>query len=46
MAEAGKIVLAEVMLWLIYSSMAVAIGVMLFSAARSFWLDNFNKGKK
>jgi hypothetical protein len=40
MIEAGSIFLADIMLWLMYIVVAVAVGVMLFSAARSFWLDN------
>lgn len=40
MVEAGNILLAEVMLWLMYIVMGVAIVATLVSAVRSFWLDN------
>jgi len=39
MAEAGYALLAEVMLWLMYIVMGVAIVATLTSAIRSFWLD-------
>ena len=44
MAEAGYLLLAEVMLWLMYIVVGIAVVVTLFSAARSFWMDNV-KGK-
>jgi len=40
MAEAGYSLLADVMLWLMYIALAVAIAAVLTSATRSFWLDN------
>lgn len=40
MAEAGNQLLAEVMLWLMYIALFVAVVVVLVSAARSFWMDN------
>ena len=39
MAEMGSLVLAEVMLWLIYIAMGVALVVTVVSAIRSFWLN-------
>ena len=39
MAEAGNFVLAEVMLWLMYIAMGVAVVVTIVSAIRSFWLN-------
>ena len=44
MAEAGYLVLAEVMLWAMYISVTLAVGATLFSAVRSFWLDHISKG--
>ena len=40
MAEAGSFFLAEVMLWLMYIVMGVAIMATLVSAVRSYWLNN------
>ena len=40
MAEAGSIFLAEVMLWLMYIAMGVAVVVTIVSTVRSFWLSN------
>ncbi len=40
MEEAGSLLLAEVMLWLMYIVVGVAIVVSIVSAARSFWLNN------
>lgn len=39
MEEMGSFVLAEVMLWLIYIAMGVALVVTIVSAIRSFWLN-------
>lgn len=39
MEEMGSLVLAEVMLWLIYIAMGVALVVTIVSAIRSFWLN-------
>ena len=32
--------MAEVMLWLMYIALFVAVVVVIVSATRSFWLDN------
>ena len=40
MAEAGNIFLAEVMLWLMYIVMGIAIVATIVSTMRSFWLSN------
>ncbi len=40
MAEAGNLLLAEVMLWLMYIVLFVAVVAVIVSATRSFWLDN------
>ena len=40
MAEAGNIFLAEVMLWLMYIAVGIAIVVTVVSTVRSFWLSN------
>ena len=40
MAEAGSLLLAEVMLWLMYIAMGVAVIVTVVSTVRSFWLSN------
>jgi hypothetical protein len=40
MAEAGSFFLAEVMLWLMYIVMGVAVVVTIVSTVRSFWLSN------
>ena len=40
MAEAGSFFLAEVMLWLMYIAMGVAVVVTIVSTVRSFWLSN------
>ena len=40
MAEAGSFFLAEVMLWLLYIVMGVAIVATIVSAVRSYWLNN------
>ena len=43
MAEAGSYFLAEVMLWLMYIVLGVAVIAVIVSAARSFWMDNLKK---
>ena len=40
MAEAGSFFLAEVMLWLMYIAMGVAVVVTIVSTVRSCWLSN------
>jgi len=40
MAEAGYFLLADVMLWLMYIVMGIAVVAVLVSAVRSFLLDN------
>lgn len=40
MAETGSFFLAEVMLWLMYIAMGVAVVVTIVSTVRSFWLSN------
>ena len=40
MADAGSFFLAEVMLWLMYIAMGVAVVVTIVSTVRSFWLSN------
>ena len=40
MAEAGSFFLAEVMLWLMYIVMGIAVVVTIVSTVRSFWLTN------
>ncbi len=40
MVEAGSFFLADVMLWVMYIVMAIAVLVTIISAVRSFWLDN------
>ncbi len=40
MAEAGNMLLAEVMLWLMYIVLGVAVVVTIVSAVRSFWIEN------
>jgi len=39
MAEAGQILLAELMLWLMYIALAVAVVAVVVSAVRSLWLN-------
>jgi hypothetical protein len=39
MVEAGDMFLADVMLWLMYIALAVAVVAVVVSAARSFWLN-------
>ena len=39
MAEAGYSLLADVMLWLMYIVMALAVVAALVSTVRSFWLN-------
>jgi hypothetical protein len=39
MVEAGGMFLADVMLWLMYIALAVAVVAVVVSAARSFWLN-------
>ena len=39
MVEAGSSFLAEVMLWLMYITLGVAIVAAIVSAIRSFWLN-------
>ena len=43
MAEAGNALLAEVMLWLMYIALFVALVAVIVSATRSFWMDNGRK---
>ena len=40
MAEAGSYFLAEVMLWLMYIVVGVAVVSVIVSAVRSYWLNN------
>lgn len=40
MAEAGSFLLAEVMLWLMYMAIGIAVVVTIVSTVRSFWLSN------
>ena len=40
MAEAGSFFLAEVMLWLMYIVVGVAVIATIVSAVRSYWLNN------
>ena len=40
MAEAGSYLLAEVMLWLMYAVLGIAVVVTVVSAVRSFWIEN------
>ena len=40
MAEAGSFFLAEVMLWLMYIAMGIAVVVTVVSSVRSVWLSN------
>ena len=40
MAEPGGSFLAEVMLWLMYIVVGVAIVTTIVSAVRSYWLNN------
>ena len=40
MAEAGSYFLAEVMLWLMYIVVGVAVVAVIVSAVRSYWLNN------
>ena len=46
MAEAGSFLLAEIMLWLMYITMAVAVVAVIVSATRSFWLDNVRRKRE
>ena len=39
MAEAGNILLAEVMLWVMYIVLAIAVVTVIVSAVRSFLLE-------
>ena len=39
MAEAGNILLAEVMLWAMYIVLAIAVVTVIVSAVRSFLLE-------
>ena len=39
MAEAGSLLLAEVMLWLMYFVIGVAVVAVIVSALRSYWLN-------
>lgn len=39
MAEAGSLLLAEVMLWLMYFVVGVAVVAVIVSALRSYWLN-------
>jgi hypothetical protein len=40
MAEAGSYFLAEVMLWLMYIVVGIAVVATIVSAVRSYWLNN------
>ena len=40
MAEADSLFLAEVMLWLMYIVVGVAVVSVIVSAVRSYWLNN------
>ena len=40
MAEAGSFFLADVMLWLMYIAVTIAVVVTIVSTVRSFWLSN------
>ena len=40
MAEAGGSFIADVMLWLMYIVVGVAIVATIVSAVRSYWLNN------
>ena len=40
MAEAGSFLIAEVMLWLMYIVVSIAIVATVVSAVRSYWLNN------
>ena len=40
MAEAGSFLLAEVMLWLMYIVVGVAVVAVIVSAVHSYWLNN------
>jgi hypothetical protein len=39
MIEAGSLLLAEVMLWMMYITVGVAVVAVVVSAVRSFWLN-------
>ncbi len=39
MAEAGSLLMAEVMLWLMYIALFVAVVAVIVSSCRAFWLD-------
>lgn len=43
MVEAGNIFLAEIMLWLMYIALGVALVAAIVSAVRSFWIENQKK---
>jgi len=40
MADMSSYLLADVMLWLMYIAMGVAVVATIASAIRSFWLNN------
>jgi len=40
MMEAGSLLMADIMLWLMYVALAVAVVAVVVSAVRSFWMDN------
>lgn len=40
MAEAGYFLLADIMLWLMYIVVGVAVIATIVSAVRSYWLNN------
>lgn len=40
MVEAGNYLLADIMLWLMYIALGVAVVVTIVSAVRSFWIEN------
>ncbi len=40
MEEAGNMLLADIMLWLMYIVLGLAVIVTVVSAVRSFWIEN------
>ena len=40
MIDAGNNLLAEVMLWLMYIAVGLAVIAVIVSAVRSFWMEN------
>ena len=43
MSDAGNYLLAEIMLWLMYIVVGLAVIAVIVSAVRSFWLENRHK---